>query len=133
MAFARKKTKSSMREGAPTESTRKPRWSACACFAVSAGVMFVILGANAEAQGPLSDAGGQYYLICKGSVRAEGKDLAERSVLHVAAGEAAPHFDAGPEGAAVLVLSFARPSARPGSDPQALAARDPNAYNHRKD
>jgi len=31
------------------------------------------------------------------------------------------------------VLQFARPTARPGSDPALLAARDPNAYMQRPD
>lgn len=91
------------------------------------------LGRGAAVQGPDSNAGGQYYLVCKGEVTWDGKPLPERSVMHVAAGESAPELTAGPAGAAVLILSFARPSDRPGSDPQALAARDPAAYKHRTD
>lgn len=93
-----------------------------------ASAMGIRLGAGAVTNGPPSNAGGQYYLVCKGDVRAEGKDLQRRSLIHVKPGEAAPNLRAGPNGAAVLVLEFARPSERPGSDPAKLATRDPNAY-----
>lgn len=91
------------------------------------------LGPNAEARGPVSDAGGQYYLICEGRVMAGERDLPRRSLIHVAPGEPAPLLRADGDGADVLVLQFARPTARPGSDPALLAARDPNAYMKRPD
>ncbi len=91
------------------------------------------LGPGAAVNGPPSAGGGQYYLVCQGEADVDGKTLPARSVIHVAPGEPAPYFAAGAAGAAVLMLQFARPSARPGSDPQALAARDPNAYMRRPD
>lgn len=89
------------------------------------------LGAGAAMTGPSSDAGGQYYLICAGEVEQDSKTLPQWSLIHVAPGEAAPLLTAGPEGADVLVLQFARPSDRPGSNPAELAKRDPNAYRSR--
>lgn len=86
------------------------------------------LGAAAVAQGLDTDAGGQYYLVCEGQVTHNDKVLPRRSVLYAAAGETPPTLQAGADGADVLVVQFARPSSRPGSDPQMLAARDPNAY-----
>jgi hypothetical protein len=89
------------------------------------------LGPGAEADGPASNGGGQYYLVCEGNVADGGKALPRRSLIHVPAGESAPRLTAGAEGADVLVLQFAKPSARPGSDPAQLAERDPNAYKAR--
>jgi hypothetical protein len=40
--------------------------------------------------------------------------------MRVEAGEPAPLLQAGPDGAEVLVMQFARPSERPGSDPSKL-------------
>lgn len=89
------------------------------------------LGPGADAVGPPSDGGGQYYLVCEGVVVQDGKALGRRSLVHAAAGEPAPRFQAGPAGADVLCLQFARPSDRPGSDPVERATRDPNAYMRR--
>jgi hypothetical protein len=89
------------------------------------------LGATAQATGLATDAGGQYYLVCEGEVVHDGKTLARRSVVYAAAGDTPPSFSAGADGADVLILQFARPSSRPGSDPRKLAARDPNAYMKR--
>ena len=86
------------------------------------------LGPGAKAIGPESNGGGQYYLVCEGDVSDQVRALPRRSLIHVPAGEPAPMFTAGSEGADVLVLQFARPSERPGSDPAQLASRDPNAY-----
>lgn len=86
------------------------------------------LGANAVAQGLPNDAGGQYYLVCAGSLVAEGAELPEKSLIRVNPGEETPDLQAGDEGANVLALQFARPSDRPGSDPEKLAARDPGGY-----
>lgn len=91
------------------------------------------LGPNAEIRGPVSDGGGQYYLVCEGQVSRDEHELPRRSLVHVEAGEPAPLLRAGEDGADVLVLQFARPTARPGSDPALLAARDPNAYMQRRD
>ena len=95
------------------------------------------LGAEAEIGDLVSDAGGQYYLICEGEVRQtvaggqEGKTLTRHSLIHVLSGETSPTLQAGATGAEILVVQFARPSERPGSNPKMLAARDPNAYMKR--
>lgn len=89
------------------------------------------LGAGATAGGLPSDAGGQYYLVCEGEVSQDGKALPRHSLIHVEPGEVPPVLTGGPAGADVLVLQFARPSGRPGSDPKLLAARDPGAYMQR--
>ena len=88
-------------------------------------------GAGASARGPASDGGGQYYLVCAGEVMLGGKAMPQWSLAHVAAGEEPPVMQAGAEGADVLVLQFARPSDRPGSNPAELAKRDPAAYRSR--
>jgi hypothetical protein len=85
-------------------------------------------GPGTTAQGPASDGGGQYFVVCEGEVSHEGKLLDRHSVIHVTPGEAPPELTAGPEGADVLVAQFDRPTQRPGSDPAVLAARDPSAY-----
>lgn len=88
------------------------------------------LGANATGKGIPSDAGGQYCVVCTGSVIHEGKNYPKLSLILVEAGEATPEFTAGAEGAEVVVVQFPRPTARLGSDPQQLAARDMNALYH---
>jgi hypothetical protein len=93
----------------------------------------VRLGGGAFVDGPASDAGGQYYLICEGDVVQDGKTLPQWSLVHISPGEAPPILQAGAGGADVLVLQFSRPSERPGSDPKQLAARDPKAYMQRQD
>lgn len=89
------------------------------------------LGPGAQSEALLSDGGGQYYVVCEGDVRTANKTLARQSVIHVPAGDPAPVLTAGEAGADVLMLQFAKPSARPGSDPAQLAARDPSAYKAR--
>jgi hypothetical protein len=96
-----------------------------------ANAVGIRLGAGACAAGLESNAGGQYYLVCEGEVMRGDQHLPRRSLVHVAPGEAPPTFHAGEDGADVLLVQFARPSERPGSDPQQLAARDPNAYMQR--
>jgi hypothetical protein len=89
------------------------------------------LGAGAAVQGPPSDAGGQYYLVCAGSVSQDSKLLPRHSLIHVAPHESSPMLTAGEDGADILMLQFARPSDRPGSDPKKLAERDPASYRRR--
>lgn len=89
------------------------------------------LGAGARTDGLPSGGGGQYYLICAGSLRQDGDDLSCQSLIHVEPGEAAPALYAGAEGADILAVQFARPSQRPGSDPDKLAARVAGDYVHR--
>ena len=97
------------------------------------------LGSGAEIDGPVSDAGGQYYLVCEGEVRQavaggqEGKTLTRHSLIHVPSNETSPTLRAGAAGAEILVVQFARPSERPGSNPKMLATRDPTAYMKRPD
>lgn len=86
------------------------------------------LGAHAIADGEPSDAGGQYYLVCAGSLIEDDKELPPNSLVRVDPGEPAPRFQAGADGADLLMLQFARPSDRPGSDPAELARRDPDGY-----
>ena len=86
------------------------------------------LGAHAIADGEPSDAGGQYYLVCAGALIEDGKELPPNSLVRVDPGEPAPRFQAGADGADLLMLQFARPTNRPGSNPAELAARDPDSY-----
>lgn len=86
------------------------------------------MGPHARGEGPSNDGGGQYYLICAGSLLADGKTLSENSLIRVDAGEPTPNLQAGADGANVLVLQFSRPSDRPGADPAKLAARNPAGY-----
>lgn len=86
------------------------------------------LGAGAVAEGLANDAGGQYYLVCSGTLVADGKELTPNSLIRIDAGEPAPTLHAGDAGANVMALQFCRPSDRPGADPNALAARDPDGY-----
>lgn len=90
------------------------------------------LGPDTTAEGFVSDGGGQYYLVCRGSVMQDGKDFPPMSLLYVAPGEMTPTLRSGPEGADLLMVQFARPSERPGSDPAALIDRDgyQNRRNH---
>jgi hypothetical protein len=83
------------------------------------------LGPNAKAAGRPSNAGGQYYLVLRGSLVHDGRAYGALSLVQNEAGEPAPVFEAGTEGAALLMLQFSSPSARPGSDPKKLAGRNP--------
>ena len=91
------------------------------------------LGGGAVADGVPSDGGGQYYVVCEGEVIQDGRTLPRHSVVQVGADELPPALRAGAQGADVLIVQFARPSERPGSNPQKLAARDPHAYMKRPD
>lgn len=89
------------------------------------------LGANATSDGIPSDAGGQYYLVCEGSLIGPDGELPRHSMMHVKNGEAPPTLTAGADGAEILIVQLARPTERPGSDISKLAERDPNAYVQR--
>lgn len=89
------------------------------------------LGADSSAQGIPSDAGGQYYLVCEGSLICPNGELPRHSLMHVKNGETPPTLRAGANGAEILILQLARPTERPGSDISKLAERDPNAYVQR--
>lgn len=91
------------------------------------------LGPQAQFRAPPSDGGGQYFLVCAGALDDSGKALPPNSVLRREAGESTVILTAGTQGAAVLALQFGRPSDRPGSNPAALANRDPQTYVVRKE
>ena len=83
------------------------------------------LGANARANGIASTSGGQYYLVLGGSLVHEGREYGVLAMVHNEAGGAARTFAAGAKGASLLMLQFAPPSPRPGSDLALLAKRYP--------
>jgi hypothetical protein len=78
------------------------------------------MGASAQTPGPVSSGGGQYILVCAGTLLQDGKEMTADSLMRIEAGEPAPVLQAGPNGADVLVMQFCRPSDRPGSDPSKL-------------
>lgn len=80
------------------------------------------LGADAQAAAP-THAGGEYLLVCAGSLLQHGQALPAESLLLVRMNEPPPMLHAGPEGAIVLVMQFPRPSARRGSDPSTMGDR----------
>jgi hypothetical protein len=86
------------------------------------------LGAGATAEGLAHEGKGQFYLVCAGSLMAEGRELPERSVLRVEPQDQAITLAAGPEGAQVLALQFCAPCERPGTDPAKLAERAQKGY-----
>jgi len=95
-------------------------------------VVGIRLAAHAEAPG-IPAEGGQFYLVCSGTILQDGRDMPESSLIRVEAGEAAPSLLAGAEGAEVLVVQFANPSQRPGSDPAQLAHRAAGYVKRQKD
>jgi len=86
------------------------------------------LGANASVEGIPNEAGGQYYLVCSGSLLADGKKLPAHSLIRANKDEVTLSLRASGEGANVLALQFSRPTDRPGSDPKLLAGRNPDGY-----
>jgi hypothetical protein len=78
---------------------------------------------NQQAYGAQGNGGGQYYVVCSGSLVHGDALLPRRSLIHVERGENAALFVAGPAGVELLVVQFPRPSERPGSDPEILAQR----------
>ena len=79
------------------------------------GVWSIRLGPQARAPGIASTGGGQYLVVCAGSLLDDGAVWPEGTIILIQAGESAPLLQAGAEGAAVLVLQFPRPSDRAGS------------------
>jgi hypothetical protein len=73
------------------------------------------LGPNARGQGEVSDGGGQIVLVFTGFLQHAGKLLQPNSVIWVEAGEEPAKFQAGPEGAALLIMQFPKPTDREGS------------------
>jgi len=91
------------------------------------------LGPKAVADGVDATTGGQYYLVCTGTLEQDGKTLPAKSLIYVEPNETAPRLQAGPEGACVLALRFPCPSDRPGSDPSKLGGRSEADYHMRPD
>lgn len=81
------------------------------------------LGAGARTSGMAAEGKGQFYLVCAGSIMANGKVLGANSIVRVEPDEPTLDLAAGDEGAQVLALQFAAPSDRPGTDPAKLAGR----------
>ena len=82
------------------------------------------LGPGAVATGLPANAQGQFYLVCAGSIEADGKTLPTHSMVRVEPGDAAIEMVAGEAGAHVLALQFAGASQRPGTDPAKAAMRN---------
>lgn len=89
------------------------------------------LGAGARASGLPAAGKGQFYLVCAGSILADGRELCEKSVVRIEPADPGLELVAGPDGAQVLALQFAAPSDRPGTDPAKLADR-PTSYVNRR-
>ena len=92
-------------------------------------VTAVRLAPNGAHEPAPAGGGGQFLLICRGTVTQPGMAFPRLSLFQMDSGELSPHFAAGPEGADILMLQFARPSGRRGSDPSALAARSSGSYD----
>jgi hypothetical protein len=89
------------------------------------------LGPNATIDGLEPTTGGQFYLVCAGTLEQDGKSLKPKSLIYVDPEETAPPLQAGPEGACVLAMRFPCPTARPGSDPSKLTGRSESDYRMR--
>ena len=97
--------------------------------------MGIRMGAGARAPGFAGGAGrglGQFYLVCAGSLLADGKILSARSLIRVEPDDPALELQAGPVGAQVLALQFSAASDRPGTDPAKLAERASQGYVNRR-
>lgn len=75
-----------------------------------------------------SGGGGLYVLVCSGALRDGQTRLPELSLVVVERGESMRPLTSGPDGARLLLLQFARPTDRPGSDPEKLKGRDPKSH-----
>lgn len=91
------------------------------------------LGARAAGPGIPAEGKGQFYLVCSGSLIADGKELPERSVVRIEPDDPAITLTAGLDGAQVLGLQFAAPCDRPGTDPAKLASRAEQGYVNRRE
>ena len=65
-------------------------------------------GPGAKLPQPEVDHGGAYYVVLEGEITADGTTYPPRSTLWVGQGEAPPAMTAGPDGASVAFMSFAR-------------------------
>ena len=88
------------------------------------------LGAGAMAHGEPVDSGQQYYLVCSGSLIADGKDVPVKGLIQVLPGEGASNLQAGAQGAHVLFMQLPRPTERPGSHPRTMAELSGTSYSY---
>jgi len=88
------------------------------------GAWGIHLSPGESFQGPDSDAGGQYYIVEQGSMIVNGSSLSYGGLLFLARGEEGAVIKGGPDGAALIIVSFPQPSDRPGSDPAELSKRE---------
>ena len=88
------------------------------------------LGGNASLQGEPVDAGQQFYLVCSGSLIADGKPVPVKGLIQVLPGEGAIKLQAGAQGAHVLLMQLPRPSERPGSQPRTMAELKGTSYSY---
>ena len=91
------------------------------------GVCGLRLGPNTSGSGMDADAGGQYCIVCAGSVIYDDTHYPPLSLILVEAGDPTPELTAAGEGAEILIVQFPRATARLGSDPAQLATRDMKA------
>ena len=88
------------------------------------------MGAGARTGGLAACGKGQFYLVCAGSIIADGKVLPENSLVRVEPDDPQLMLQAGADGAHVLALQFSAPSERPGTDPAKLAERAQQGYKN---
>jgi hypothetical protein len=91
------------------------------------------MGAGATAVGEPSDAGGQFMLVCSGSLTHEVAVYERLALIWLEAGELAPVISAGPEGASILIMQFPRPSDRPGADLTRIRQRSKGDFTNTLD
>ena len=89
------------------------------------------LGPDASMIGLEATAGGQFYLVCAGTLEQDGKTLPPKSLIYTDPEETPPTLQAGPEGACVRAMRCPEPSDRPGSDPSKLNGRSEADYHMR--
>jgi hypothetical protein len=95
------------------------------------GLKFGPNGTYPEKHGETGAAGGGYILVFSGSVKTQDTELVTKSLVQFDADEDIPAMSASDEGANVLLVTFARPSDRPGSNPELMRERDPYTFGER--
>jgi hypothetical protein len=110
---------------AATESTREKLLEDAKDNVLVVGIR---MGPNATSSGEPTIGGDQYYLLCTGSLKHEGREVPPLTMVRLERGEPTPTFEAGAKGAEVLLLQLPMPTARMGSDRAVLAKRDTSAY-----
>ena len=89
------------------------------------------LGPGARSTGLAAVGKGQFYLVCAGTIIADGKELGEKSIVRLEPDDPALELVAGKDGAQVLAMQFCAPCDRPGTDPAKLAER-PRTYTNKR-